>query len=684
MVATLMCLLAVVSFAENQPDASRGTVTLEDNTVLELYDEEGDALIWYISGTEAVGETTKNVYSYIEAQDPRVTYTATNWQGSINGVGVNQVETISLTVDGVTYPTSKFVVFNIKDDDVAINAGPSKIGQSVNCLQKSFNGSKSIEYVYLREDFLAFQANAFSNCSNLKYLNFEELGSLVNLTSQAFSGCNDLLVGQTLDLSKTKLTNMQSNAFAYTGFTSVILPSTVTTFSGSAFENTAITSITIPDTITSFGAYVFKKCSKLTTVTGFAALFERGALTGIPGSTFENCSMLTSVDFPSSFTSIGGSAFLNCSSLTGTFKVSNNCSSIGSQAFQGAGFETIVLGGTYTELGNYSFRDMKKLKNVYISSKITSIPSEVFRSTSNVCFYYTGSSAQGLINVTVDSSGYNNTILKCPAANQIHFDNWDPTTRQSGQSYIIYGVNECFAFYDNKHTLTGTDCTKDDTCKICALPIAKQAEHTLLEALVYANGFTENGVYTCDCTFNGCTAVDIKAGDEGSSRAPLFNGGEGFSTKGEDGIAGGYTINVDGVNEYKRINGTLTFGIMVVNPNYYYGKDSFFDTNGKVNTSGGALQVEFTNNQYQNVNVSLTGFAGAEGLSLVIALYAYDDAENVEFIQSTTTKCGDKNVTVGGETLYTVTLASVKAGANDLSSLGDYTIEEPQKKEEQA
>jgi hypothetical protein len=254
---------------------------------------------------------------------------------------------------------------------------------------------------------------------------------------------------------------------------------------------------------------------------------------------------------------------------------------------------------------------------------------------------------------------------------------------QKNDRYIVYGVNKCYAFYNNKHTVTGTNCTVADTCKNCQLPIEAQAEHILSETLTYVS-FVQNGVYTRSCTFYGCTAANIKAGDEGSSRAPLFNGGEGFSTKGEDGIAGGYTINVDGVNEYKRINGSLTFGIMVVNPNYYYGKDSFFDTNGKVNTSGGALQVEFTNNQYQNVSVSLTGFAGAEGLSLVIALYVYDDAESVEFIQSTTTKCGDKNVTVGGETLYTVTLASVKAGASDLSSLGDYTIEEPQKKEEQA
>ena len=225
--------------------------------------------------------------------------------------------------------------------------------------------------------------------------------------------------------------------------------------------------------------------------------------------------------------------------------------------------------------------------------------------------------------------------------------------------------------YDDDHDCTTSDkCTSDANC----IAVTEALAHEIYETLVYVS-FLENGEYCYGCSNEGCTVIDVE-----SSAKPLFDGGEGFSTKGEDGIAGGYSINVDAVNEYKRINGNLTVGIMVVNPNYLDGKDSFLDAQGKVNTSGGALQINIADSQYKNVSVAITGFVGnAEGLSLVIALYAYDEVENVEFIQSSTTQCGDKNVTIGDTTLYTVTLASVKAGNNNLSDLGDYVM--PSQKE---
>jgi hypothetical protein len=112
---------------------------------------------------------------------------------------------------------------------------------------------------------------------------------------------------------------------------------------------------------------------------------------------------------------------------------------------------------------------------------------------------------------------------------------------------------------------------------------------------------------------------------------------------------------------------------MAVNPNFLAGKDSFFDSNGKVNTTVGALQVSMVDNQYENISISITGFVGdAENLSLVIALYAYDDPQNVQFIQSSTTKCADKNVTLGDTTLYTVTLASVKSASSVPTKLDAY------------
>jgi len=87
--------------------------------------------------------------------------------------------------------------------------------------------------------------------------------------------------------------------------------------------------------------------------------------------------------------------------------------------------------------------------------------------------------------------------------------------------------------------------------------------------------------------------------------------------------------------------------------------------------------------RYTNLNITITGFVGdAREVSLVIALYAYVDGEAVEFIQSQTTQCADEKVTLGNDTLYTVTYESVATPAGkDLSNLGDYVM--PSQKEQQ-
>lgn len=672
MVATLMCLLAVVSFAAT-PDTTRETFTLTDGTVLPIWDTDGNGLIWYKSTLNT--EDGYANYDYVantqtdSSIKPYVSYSKGGPYGrAVDGRNYYgyQITAVTVTDDNGSYSSSSsskhedFVLINIQN--LMFNSN-----NKVNMFATTFRHCALLEAVYLDKGSdsapIFILSQSFEYCSKLRYINTESINLIEIGGNGVFNGCTSL--------------------------TQINLPNTLKVLGHYTFQATGLTEFTFPSSIKKIdGSATFKNCASLENVYGLEALIESRAITGILANMFENCTSLETLFengvFPEGLSSIGGSAFVGCTSFGPNVILPNSLTSIGQSAFAGCtSLEKVVLGASFTTWSSYDgFKNCSALEEVWMPETMTAIAGNVFNTAASNCvFYFTGTKGQ-LDNVKANANSNNSAFHN--AYNQAKsWDEFQDIETKSGR-YIVYGVNECFAFYDNNHTLTGTDCTKDDTCKICVLPIAKQAEHTLLEALVYANGFTENGVYTCDCTFNGCTVVDIKAGDEGSSRAPLFNGGEGFSTKGEDGIAGGYTINVDGVNEYKRINGSLTFGIMVVNPNYYYGKDSFFDTNGKVNTSGGALQVEFTNNQYQNVNVSLTGFAGADDLSLVIALYAYDDAESVEFIQSTTTKCGDKNVTVGGETLYTVTLASVKSGANDLSSLGDYTIEEPQKKEEQA
>ncbi len=255
-----------------------------------------------------------------------------------------------------------------------------------------------------------------------------------------------------------------------------------------------------------------------------------------------------------------------------------------------------------------------------------------------------------------------------------------------------YGNRYCFCGYDLgeaqvEGTATGVhifekdnDCTTAHSCTSdpnCVEKIEALA-HEIYETLVYVS-FVANGDYCYGCSNVGCTVIDVE-----ETRKPIFVAGEGFSTKlsVNDGISGGYVVNVEALNEYNRVNSEskLTFGVMMVNPKYLDGKESFF-LNGQVNAEK-YLQVDMSEANYTNLSITITGFVGdAKAVSLVIALYAYVDGEEVEFIQSQTTLCADAKVTLGDDTLYTVTYESVANPAGkDLSDLGDYIF--PTKDEE--
>lgn len=225
-------------------------------------------------------------------------------------------------------------------------------------------------------------------------------------------------------------------------------------------------------------------------------------------------------------------------------------------------------------------------------------------------------------------------------------------------------------YADDHNCATSDKCTSDPDCTAATEALV----HELIETLLYESYLT-NGTYNACCKNAGCDVG--KATNQ--VKSPIFVAGaeKGYSTNSDNGIAfGGYSINIDALKEFNRVNkeSGLKFGIMLVNPDYLDEKTTFMQ-NGLINTKSGALQVDLSNTEYSNVSIMINGFVGnAADLSLVISLYAYTDADDVEFIQSEDTKCASAKVTKSDATLYTVTYKSVFEGISDLSNLGEYVV----------
>ena len=107
-----------------------------------------------------------------------------------------------------------------------------------------------------------------------------------------------------------------------------ISSSSITSIGGSAFQDcSSLTTVDFP-VATSIGNYAFQDCSSLTTA-------DFPVVTSIGNYAFYNCKKLTMVDFPVA-TSIGSSAFRTCSKLKSLLLRGNNVCTLNKNVFVAA------------------------------------------------------------------------------------------------------------------------------------------------------------------------------------------------------------------------------------------------------------------------------------------------------------------------------------------------------------
>ncbi len=258
--------------------------------------------------------------------------------------------------------------------------------------ENAFENCTSLQNVTLSDGLLCLGENAFLNCNQIKYTEYEGsfyLGSAANpyfslikrknastskctlhadtkrIESNAFS---DFQI--TSILFPYGLDHISTNAFANAwGNFDVILPDGVYVESN-AFDSARVNSVTIPQNA-AFQAYAFAGAYVKT------ATFKNGCTRVAPGI-FYGCFSLTSVNLPESITHIENAAFRQCSALK-QIELPSRLISLGKEAFMGCGAITdISFPITLTEIGNYAFSSCSGLISVYLPENITYIGENAF------------------------------------------------------------------------------------------------------------------------------------------------------------------------------------------------------------------------------------------------------------------------------------------------------------------
>ena len=523
-------VLADTVHNENTVDYN-ATATLSDGTVLNIFDSEGNALTWYISGKDG----DKNIYSSIRTDDSQVRWHTESW-GEVTGLDI-------LLTDGTSYSGNSFVVVNMMDDDVVSNyakGNHTNIGKPITGFKYVFQGWKNLEYVYLRLDVTGIYRQSFNGCSKLKYVNVGDLTLLTRLgDSQHFSNCSEFFKGETLDLSKTALKRIDG---------------------GGSFNNVHFTKIIFPSTLTEIGSWSFQS-------TSFVEFSWPVTVTTIENSMFKNNSSLKTVYLNSSLKKIGDEAFIGCTSL-----------------------EKICFVGTLDEL------------NALLANTST---------TNNDPFWAV--------------VGENN-------ANVISYEDYKKLTDKSGK-YVIYNYSYCEAYNEGVHTV-GEPMTNNcvGTCTVCGETVVCHNEETNITVTMVYTNFGIAGEKITTCNNEGCNHKETVS-------IPALFECLGYSTRedGSSGIAVGFKVNYDMINEYTTItNKTVSYGIFAALQDKI-GDNYVLDGEGNLTCQG--VKAEISGYEYSTVELKINGFETEQQKTVKIAMGIYvetsdDEATEYSYVQA--------------------------------------------------
>ncbi|MCR4660508.1 MAG: leucine-rich repeat protein, partial [Clostridia bacterium] len=161
--------------------------------------------------------------------------------------------------------------------------------------------------------------------------------------------------------------------------TEVVIPDGITLLADGVFSgNTKITKVTFPSTIKRIPDYTFKNCTNLQTIV------LSSSINSIGKEAFYGCTNLININFEviTNLNELSYDAFTNTSWLNNQNK---DCIIINDILYKYVGSRSILhIPSQVTIIGDYAFAENNTIKNIYLTSAVSSINAYAFKDCSNL------------------------------------------------------------------------------------------------------------------------------------------------------------------------------------------------------------------------------------------------------------------------------------------------------------
>lgn len=254
--------------------------------------------------------------------------------------------------------------------------------------------SQFIKTIYVSDGITSLGNTCFLDFSALTNVSLSD--SVTLISSSAFKNCNSL---REIKLSQ-KLTEISETAFMNCkNLQNITFPETLTSIDEQAFKDcSSLKNIDIPNSVTHLGKSTFEGCTNLKSASVSGSLndkyyysrkytYEKEYYYGLTDSVFQNCTSLETVIFKkgNSLNCIGNNSFENCSKLK-NITFSNTIEIIGNNAFyMCSNLSEVNLPSSIQILQEAAFKSCTNLKKVqFPSNTFCDIKDAAFQNCSNL------------------------------------------------------------------------------------------------------------------------------------------------------------------------------------------------------------------------------------------------------------------------------------------------------------